>query len=59
MWKAIIQWIKSKSYRCKHDWELEERVKRFDSSNFSKRPDSILIVYRCTKCCNFNQKKIT
>jgi hypothetical protein len=51
MWKAIINWINSKSYRCEHNWE-ELRVIDVYHDVYSNGPYETKWVYRCTKCCN-------
>jgi hypothetical protein len=50
MWKAIINWINSKAYRCEHNWEEVNTVNVYDNS-FSKIPCQTKWIYRCTKCC--------
>jgi hypothetical protein len=50
MWKAIINWINSKAYRCEHDWEQVDKVSVVDGDS-SKNPWQIKWIYRCTKCC--------
>ena len=50
MWKAIINWINSKAYRCEHDWEQVDKVSVVDDDS-SKNPWQIKWIYRCTKCC--------
>jgi hypothetical protein len=56
MWEAIIKWIESKSYRCKHNWELVSKNNVYWSSE-DKIPSKIVHIYRCTKCCE--SKKIS
>ena len=57
MLEAIIEWIKSKSYRCDHDWVLEQKMNIFEYEG-AKKPHTTRVTYRCTKCCEFKQKKL-
>lgn len=50
MWKAIINWINSKAYRCEHNWEEVSTVSVYDDP-FNKMPCQTKWIYRCTKCC--------
>jgi hypothetical protein len=54
MLEAIIEWIKSKSYRCDHEWVLEHKMNIFENES-SKKPHTTRTTYRCTKCCEFKQ----
>ena len=56
MWKAIVKWIESKSYRCEHDWELVVQNDVYFSSS-DKMPHTTRYTYRCTKCCDFKNTK--
>lgn len=57
MWKAIINYINSKSYRCKHNWELINEVHVYESSD-SKFPHTTKMTYMCYKCGNHKTIKI-
>ena len=56
MWKALIKWVESWSYRCEHDWVFHDKAEYFNGS-YTKMPNKISSVYRCKKCCE--SKKIT
>jgi len=50
MWKAIINWINSKAYRCEHNYEL---IKEIDVVTPGYQyPLQTKWIYRCTKCCD-------
>lgn len=51
MWKAIINWINSKAYRCEHNWEQISKTNVYDESSSGKYPTTVRCVYRCVKCC--------
>lgn len=57
MWKAIINWINSKAYRCEHNWEKIDKVNVYQNKD-SKLPNKILHTYRCTKCCESKTIKL-
>lgn len=54
MWKALIKWIESWSYRCEHDFEKIKETNVYDTPD-SKLPYKTLFLYRCKKCCEFKQ----
>ena len=49
MWKALIELIKSKAYRCEHEWERINETEFYTET--SKMPVYRKFAYRCTKCC--------
>ena len=57
MWKAIINWINSKAYRCEHNWKLMNETEFYNYSSDSM-PHKRVFTYRCTKCCEFKSKTI-
>lgn len=50
MWKAIINFINSKTYRCEHNWQ-EIHVAEVYSEFYASSPIYFKYIYRCTKCC--------
>ena len=56
MWKVLIKWVESWSYRCEHDWEVIDKTAVYSKPD-DKMPYQINYSYRCKKCCEF--KKIT
>jgi hypothetical protein len=50
MWKAIINLINSKAYRCEHNWEKIDEVNVYWTEK-SKLPHRTKHTYRCTRCC--------
>lgn len=50
MWKAIINWINSKAYRCEHNWEKVHHAEVYSNAN-DRYPYQTKITYVCTKCC--------
>jgi hypothetical protein len=57
MWKAIINWINSKAYRCEHKWKLLKEVNVFWSAG-DKLPHTTKMTYMCSKCGNHKTIKI-
>ena len=49
MWKALVKWVESWSYRCNHDWEDYGKTKTFDEWG-SKHPIKIEQTFICKKC---------
>ena len=50
--RYIVNYIRS--LFCKHDWELLRSIKTYESE-YSSRPCSHRVIYRCKKC-GFVQK---
>lgn len=50
MWKALINYINSRSYRCEHTWKKVEKVRVYFYPT-DKMPHTTKHIYRCTKCC--------
>jgi len=56
MWKAIINWINSKAYRCEHDYELLSKIDVIDRDY--PHPIETKYTYRCVKCCEHKTIKV-
>jgi len=50
MWKALINWINSKSQKCEHSWEQLAITHTYGDD--LHLPEKINYTYRCTKCCD-------
>ena len=49
MWKALVKWVESWSYRCEHDWEDYGKSKTFGEYG-EKHPIAITQTFICKKC---------
>ena len=57
MWKALIKWVESWSYRCEHDWDNGQKISTFKNS-WDKLPTEIFEVYICKKCKESKKVKL-
>ncbi len=57
MWKAIINWINSKTYRCEHEWEKIDTTEVFWKVT-DKMPHMSKHTYVCNKCLESKTIKI-
>ncbi len=49
MWKALIKWVESWSYRCDHKWEKIDELNIYESP-WDKMPYQRKHVYMCKNC---------
>ncbi len=57
MWKALIKLVERLSYRCEHDWHLEQENKVYESHNTGRLPIRIERTYICKKCMKVKKIK--
>ena len=56
MWKALIKWVESWSYRCDHEWD-NGNVNSAYQFPTDKHPYERRVTYICKKCKE--SKKVT
>ncbi len=53
MWKALVKWVESWSYRCDHDWDKGQHVDIYERG--LELPIKSFKVYTCKKCKEYKR----